>query len=340
MRLRYSGFKAFYGAGVFLPIVLSVGVVMRESGFFLALLIMAFIWSPGVFGQEGIAYDPLPLSYADMNHYDQIAMEPFRNSYDSMSIARKAQVYGSQFEFMYNRKPNFDPLVLNPPPSRGASELDLDEDDFYQDAEVVDMSRSDAARPRIQYDPLPLTFAEMNPYDKIAMEPFRNRYDSMSVAQKAAVYGRQFEFMRNRKPNFDPDLLDSWESEDFEPSRFSTDPIDSHSYQPAKPVSAYEAKRNLYKPATPKKRRPKPKPRPDPQHSQQPDRPAHLLEALPGPWEKVEAEVEPEPEYEEEFEEDFDSDPDTPTYQRDNPRMENLRRGWNAADIMRGVRKR
>lgn len=281
-----------------------------------------------------VFYDSLPLHFDEMNQYDQIAMEPFRNRYDSMSLPEKVEVYGRQFEYMHNRRPNFDPAVLNPvPPESDIS----DEDEGFRQAEMQEYRQP--RRNSVVYDPLPLRFDDMNQYDKIAMEPFRNQYDSMSVAEKAAVYGKQFEFMRNRKPNFDPDLIAPWEVEAAASASSLTRPVDPYRQAPAR-ISPYEAKQQLYKPATPKKRRPKPRPRPEPEP--QPARPPSLLEALPGPWEReMESESEPEPELEfEEFEEEGDFDPGTPEYPRDNPRMENLRRGWNAADVMRGVRKR
>lgn len=275
-------------------------------------------------------YDALPPSFEEMDQYDQIAMEPFRNRYDAMSLAEKAAVYGKQFEYMHNRKPNFAPSVLNP--SSFSAEVveneEPDDDDDYRQR-----------RQNIEYDPLPLYFEDMNQYDKIAMEPYRNRYDSMTVAEKAAVYGRQFEFMRNRKPAFDPDLVDVRSVKAVESERLRTDSVDYDSYRQQTSRSSKKSAEKLYKPATPKKRRPKPKPKPQPEEDGD-SRPPHLLEALSGPWESIpEPEPEPEPEYEE-VEEPFDIDPDTPEYPQDDLRMENLRQGWNAIDIMRGVRDR
>lgn len=189
--------------------------------------------------------------------------------------------------------------------------------------------------PDVSYDVLPLTFNEMNQYDQIAMEPYRSRYDKMSLAEKADVYGRQFEFMRNRRPNFEPGIMGAMES-----------------YQEAKNApssSAYEAKQFMYKPATPKQRV-APRRRPVERREQpavapaaEEARPPGLLDALPGPWERMPVE-EPEPQYaeaEEYFEEEeYDPEPQGPQYPRDDSRMENLRRGWNARDIMRGSRQR
>lgn len=176
-----------------------------------------------------------------------------------------------------------------------------------------------------EYDPLPLSFDEMNRYDQIAMEPYRSRYDAMSMAEKADVYGKQFEFMRNRKPNFDPAIMSMMES-----------------YQEAKAApSAYKAKQFMYKPATPKRRLPKPRQPPPEAAAAEPRRPANLLEALPGPWEQApQPEPEPEPEEIVEAEELEPEQPSGPEYPQDGLRMENLRRGWNAIDVMRGSRKR
>lgn len=177
-----------------------------------------------------------------------------------------------------------------------------------------------------EYDVLPMRYADMNKYDKIAMEPFRNRYDSMSVAEKAEVYSKQFEYMRNRKPNFDPAILNSMDA--LEESKAAT--------------SAFDAKRHLYKPAVPKKRRPRPTPAPEPPPQPAERQPANLLEALPGPWESMappEPPPEPEPP-EPEFEEEFIEEPSGPEYPDDHLRLENLRRGWDAVDVLRGRRRR
>lgn len=163
-----------------------------------------------------------------------------------------------------------------------------------------------------RYDPLPMRFEEMDRYDQIAMEPYRDRYDDMSIAEKADLYGRQFEAMRNRKPNFDPaisELVDSYRE-----TREAT--------------SAYDAKRFMYKPATPK--RPSPAGR---SAAAAPGRGGNPLASLSGPWERSpQPEPEPEPEAR--------TGQPTGAYPKDALRMENLRQGWNAADVLRGSRQR
>ncbi|MCD7895317.1 MAG: hypothetical protein LUG50_01430 [Planctomycetaceae bacterium] len=159
--------------------------------------------------------------------------------------------------------------------------------------------RRERAAPR--YDPLPLRFADMDQYDQIAMEPYRDRYDRLSIGEKASLYGQQFEFMRGRPPRFDPRV--SIEAERFREASQATDIV---------------AKRqSMYKPALEKPRAPRPE-----------EQAEALLGTLPGPWEQVAAAAAPppdEPNYH-----DFDAD----------NRMENLRQGWNAMDVIRGRRQR
>lgn len=56
------------------------------------------------------------------------------------------------------------------------------------------------------HDILPATFAAMGKYDKIAMQPYADTYDSMPLKEKALTYARQFERMHGRNPNFPPEV--------------------------------------------------------------------------------------------------------------------------------------
>ncbi len=231
-------------------------------------------------------YDVLPLRFADMDQYDQMAMEPYRDRYDTLSIDEKVALYGQQFESMHGRRPRFDPRAtgeMPPEPERRT--------DRRERAEHTDTN----------YDVLPLRFADMDQYDQMAMEPYRERYDRLSVGEKASLYGKQFEFMRGRPPRFDPRV--SIEAERFMEASQATDIV---------------AKRqSMYKPALAKPRAPRPE-----------EQSEALLGALPGPWEQ-EAPP-PPPDDEEPTYHDFDED----------NRMESLRQGWNAMDVIRGRRQR
>ncbi len=142
----------------------------------------------------------------------------------------------------------------------------------------------------------------MDQYDQIAMEPYRDRYDRLSIGEKASLYGQQFEFMRGRPPRFDPRV--SIEAERFREASQATDIV---------------AKRqSMYKPALKKPRAPRPE-----------EQAEALLGTLPGPWEQEEAAAAAPPPDEPNYH-DFDAD----------NRMENLRQGWNAMDVIRGRRQR
>lgn len=105
---------------------------------------------------------------------------------------------------------------------------------------------------RAGYDPLPTRFADMDQYDQIAMEPYKDRYDSMSVDEKVRAYGQVFEFMRNRPPRFSPEVMAA--AERHERLRQSR--------------SAFETRQHLYR-----------APPADPARSE-----ARVLGGLPGPW--------------------------------------------------------
>ncbi|MCD8351133.1 MAG: hypothetical protein LUC93_11040 [Planctomycetaceae bacterium] len=111
------------------------------------------------------------------------------------------------------------------------------------------------------YDQLPLSFEEMDEYDQIAMEPYRDRYDTMLLAEKAKAYAVVFEFMRDRPPNYPPEVAGEVERYDAA----------------ANAESAYEAKQHLYKAPPPPRQS-----RPGITRSE-----GQLLKALPGPWEKA-----------------------------------------------------
>jgi hypothetical protein len=150
------------------------------------------------------------------------------------------------------------------------------------------------------YDPLPMFFEELDEYEQIALEPYRETYDTMPVAEKATVYGRQFQFMNDREPNFNPAVLNTIRRAALAKQ------------------STYEAKRFLYKPATPKAPLPTEK-----------EQTGEVLKGLPGPWESN------PPEAAEERKEERRGG-----YRSDNRRMETLREGWNAIDVLRGSRDR
>ncbi len=166
------------------------------------------------------------------------------------------------------------------------------------------------------YDVLPMRYKDMSKYDQIALEPYRDRYDNMTVGEKAKVYAQAFQFMRNRQPRFDPKVT-------MEFTRFKT---------ASKSKNAIVSKQYMYKPPVPKKKIKK-----KPEVTEQPA--DALLGSLPGPWEHAPPPPpEPEPE---EVEEEEPATP-MPSYQdyADDNRMENLRQGWNAKDVLRGRRNR
>ncbi len=263
------------------------------------------------------AYDALPLWFDDMDEYDQIAMEPYRDTYDDLPIEEKARLYSAQFEYLNNRKPNFHPAALRGEEeeedgeeddgfaSRGGGadtgeEWDEDEEEGLAAAEEEEADLELLQEDDGDYDILPMFFADMDRYDQIAMEPYRDTYDAMPVGEKAEAYGRQFAFMRDREPNFNPAVINA--------VRRSA----------ARKASAYEAKRFLYKPATPKPPRPT-----------EEEQTGEVLKGLPGPWEANQAAAE------EETKERRRSG-----YRSDSRRMETLREGWNAVDVLRGARDR
>lgn len=106
------------------------------------------------------------------------------------------------------------------------------------------------------YDKLPLTLDEMDEYDRIAMEPYKDTYDSMTLGEKARSYAVVFEFMRDRPPNFPEEVVDAMKR--FERAQ--------------QPTSVYESKQHLYKAPPPKRR---------------PGSDRQVLRGLPGPWEQA-----------------------------------------------------
>lgn len=108
------------------------------------------------------------------------------------------------------------------------------------------------------YDKLPLTLDEMDEYDRIAMEPYKDRYDSMSLGEKARSYSVVFEFMRDRPPNFPEAVMDAMKR--FERSQ--------------QPTSVYESKQHLYK-------------APPPKRPSRAGTDGQVLRGLPGPWEQA-----------------------------------------------------
>lgn len=112
------------------------------------------------------------------------------------------------------------------------------------------------------YDELPRRLADMDEYDRRAMEPHKDTYDSMSVAEKARAYGMAFEIMHNRPPRFAPEvtaaLARSKRADEARESSGATEP-----------ESAYAAMQRFYK-----------KPPPDgPSQTT-----GKVLRGLPGPW--------------------------------------------------------
>ncbi len=151
---------------------------------------------------------------------------------------------------------------------------------------------SGGAGRRVRYDPLPSSFAALDRYDKIALQPYRDKYDLMPYHEKARVYAQMFEFMNDRKPNFSPAVLDRIkQSEEISSAR-----------------SSLKAREFMYK-AAPKPREKVPETPPDPN--------AAILAKIPMPWKAPEAE-------EEEMEEAL------PPPGEESYRMESLRYGgWN-----------
>lgn len=180
------------------------------------------------------------------------------------------------------------------------------------------------------YDPLPRRLLEMDRYERMAMEPYPN-YDRMPRHEQAEIYARQFEYMRNRQPNFSPEVLAEIRySAARQPSsegnrRPSVETARRPEYNPSHTPSAagpgssiYDTMKYMYKPAPPKK----------------PKQKDVDINAIPGPWGSgVKA---PEPVPEDTVYPEYSVNPDGSI--RFEKRMETMREGWNARSIVEGVR--
>lgn len=174
-------------------------------------------------------YDALPRTFADMSEYDKIAMEPYADRYDSAPLHEKAALYAAQFEFMNGRPPEYHPVDVaeievtkqaatdvdskkkkgrkkknaEPTPPAPATEAgDVGEPDAAPEAAAKPKKR--AAKKAASFDPLPRKLADMDQYDRIAMSPYEETYNTLPLHERAELYARQFEFMRDRPPAFAP----------------------------------------------------------------------------------------------------------------------------------------
>lgn len=63
------------------------------------------------------------------------------------------------------------------------------------------------ARPvRSGYDQLPRRLADMQQYERIAMQPYPD-YDSLPLAERARLYSQQFALLHDREPVFSPGII-------------------------------------------------------------------------------------------------------------------------------------
>ena len=166
---------------------------------------------------RGVArnYDPLPLTMEEMGEYDRIAMEPYTDRYDSLPLHEKAELYSQQFRFMRARDPVFLP-DLNLAIDR--SRMGIAESggaDYPEEAEIAQPGEAGHASQGAPeevlpshgvFDALPSRIADMGEYERIAMEPYADRYDKLPLYEKAELYSRQFELVNNRAPIFSPEL--------------------------------------------------------------------------------------------------------------------------------------
>lgn len=190
------------------------------------------------------------------------------------------------------------------------------------------------------YDRLPQTLAEMDQYERLAMEPYPN-YDAMPLHQKAETYSRQFEYMRNRKPNFSPEIvmairesLTRQPSSEETPVRRTPDADSQYSYTPVAPrrpeyhpagtpsaigpgASIYDTMKYMYNPPPPKK----------------PRQTEVDIETIPGPWGTGAKKPAP---VQETVQPDYSIGPDGNI--RFEKRMDSMRGGWNAKSIVEGRR--
>lgn len=190
------------------------------------------------------------------------------------------------------------------------------------------------------YDVLPLRLLDMDRYERIALEPYPD-YDRMPLHEKAAIYSRQFEFMRNRKPNYAPDVLAAIQASEEgrpaprQPARARRQPPPSaaetrnYAYEnreapPQTPdgnVSIYDTMKQMYKPPPPKQAKPK-----------------ENLSAIPGPWGTGVQEPEPVPVDPDTIHPDYTVNPDgTIQFGRD-ARMETLRDTRSLRDMVKARR--
>lgn len=152
-----------------------------------------------------------------------------------------------------------------------------------------------------RYDQLPLRFANLNEYDAIALEPYRETYDRMPLHEKARVYARAFVFMNNRPPVFHPTLRERIRQ----------------SGEAANARDAYDAKKFMYRPP----------PDPEERREQEGERERRrraaggmdeaVLSGISGPWAQAAAE-------EQGGQDEF---PPPEEFHEDDYRMESLRPG-------------
>lgn len=254
-------------------------------------------------------FDSFPRQFKDMDEYSRIALEPFKDTYDTMPIHERADLYATQFEQVHGRLP-----VLSPPDldeiensrelAAAGPSADADDPDAAPAGKDGGTKVPQAGKKRVVsvkskppgrgvYDALPRQLSELPEYFREAMEPYEDIYDDLPLNEKAELYAREFEELRGREPVFSPLTL-----EEIETAIKKQRP-------PEKYVRYEERRRRLM-------------------YNEAPRRRSKIdgvdMTAIPGPWEKNRK---PEPEEEEEEDDFFDENRPRP-----GTRMDSLRRGW------------
>lgn len=194
------------------------------------------------------SHDPFPRRAADMSEYDSIALEPYLERYDGLPLHERADLYAGQFEFMNGRPPVFSaddaraieesrarprasPEKKKPEKGRGRRNRNSREPAPPPQAPPEDPAPA-------SYDALPRAMADMDEYERIAMSPYRDRYDVLPLHERAELYARQFEALRDRPPRFSPE-----DSEEIRASR--ENPVAPPDAAPPAPPSAPAPSREL-----------------------------------------------------------------------------------------------
>lgn len=179
--------------------------------------------------EDSRQHDELPLFYEQMNELDKTGLQEYGDIYDGLPLEKKVLLYSRHFQHLYGRMPNFrpdafavgeraPPAVAATPAPEGVPEktiateavedgMEAAEKRDDQTGDQTDAALASDGENEEKYDELPLTYAEMNKNDQIIMRSFRKRYDALLLWQKARLYSREFEKLRNRKPVFHPDTV-------------------------------------------------------------------------------------------------------------------------------------